>query len=400
MSQIFPQENCHVTTTAPSQLAGYTVQYFRALLRLLQCKPGEAVSIEHVCDVGVKQRNGNLILEEDKSSIASNPLGDLSPNLWKTFRNWILYLKESKTDVARCHFVLYVVAPSGKRSLLEAFSKATIPSAANRAIVKAKDVVSKSASQDIMDYARIVLEENRTMFRDVICRLDVQSVDSEVMIDEEIRDVFRSWLISENRLDESKNHCLGWLISRIIGEIRQQRTPIIEYDDFRRQNSAFFKEVRSGVLMDFSQDQMPDETMLADEGRSDKVYVRQLQAIDISGKKMLQACSDYYKAEINRQMWIDQEMVSHEAAKDFEGRLCSAYENERDLLELSPTGANDIQKGQLLLNACERRQERLAGMDVVDRFIPGTYHHLADECKLGWHPQWRALFLGQEEEES
>ena len=324
----------------------------------------------------------------------------MSLNLWKTFRNWILYLKESKTNVDRCHFVLYVVAPSGKRTLLEAFSKATTPSAATRAIAKARDIVSKSASQDIMAYARIVLEENRTMFRDVICRLDVQSVDSEVMIEEKIRDVFRSWLISDTRLDESKNHCLGWLISKIVTEIRQHRTPIIEYDDFRRQNSAFFKEVRSGTLIDFSKDQMPDEATLADEGRSDKVYVRQLQAIEVSGEKMMRACSDYYKAEINRQMWIDKEMVSQDAAKDFEGRLCSAYENERERLELSPLDADDIQKGKLLLNACERRQERLAGMDVVDRFIPGTYHHLADECKLGWHPQWRAMFPGKEEKES
>ena len=400
MSQGPLQENYHVSTTAPGQIVGYSVQYFRALLRLLQCKPGEAVSIEHISDVGVRLRNGNLILEEDKSSISSNPLGDLSLNLWKTFRNWILYLKESKTNVDRCHFVLYVVAPSGKRTLLEAFSKATTPSAATRAIAKARDIVSKSASQDIMAYARIVLEENRTMFRDVICRLDVQSVDSEVMIEEKIRDVFRSWLISDTRLDESKNHCLGWLISKIVTEIRQHRTPIIEYDDFRRQNSAFFKEVRSGTLIDFSKDQMPDEATLADEGRSDKVYVRQLQAIEVSGEKMMRACSDYYKAEINRQMWIDKEMVSQDAAKDFEGRLCSAYENERERLELSPLDADDIQKGKLLLNACERRQERLAGMDVVDRFIPGTYHHLADECKLGWHPQWRAMFPGKEEKES
>jgi hypothetical protein len=72
---MLPQQNFHVNSTAPGQLAGYTVQYFRALHRLLQCRPGESVSIEHIGDVAVNQPGGKIVLEEDKSSIAGKSSG-------------------------------------------------------------------------------------------------------------------------------------------------------------------------------------------------------------------------------------------------------------------------------------------------------------------------------------
>jgi hypothetical protein len=280
------------------------------------------------------------------------------------------------------------------------FSNAKTTKAANTAISKARGIVANSSSGEIKALAKFVLEDNRKMFRDIICRLDVQSVESEAAIEEEIRDVFRSGMVSESLLDAHKNHCLGWLVSKISKEIREKRTPIIEYNEFYKENVAFCREMRTGVLADYSKGRMPDKTALLAEGQSDKIYVRQLQAIDISGEKLLQACSDFYKAGINRQMWIDCEMVSAEAAADFEERLCSAYENERERIELSQTDTDDIHKGKLLLNACERQQERLAGMEVVDRTIPGTYHHLSDDLRLGWHPQWKEMFPKKEDEEA
>jgi hypothetical protein len=45
-----------------------------------------------------------------------------------------------------------------------------------------------------------------------------------------------------------------------------------------------------------------------------------------------------------------------------------------------------------LLHACEGQQIKIAERDPVDRTIPGTYHHLSDDCRVGWHPQWESMF--------
>ena len=95
-------------------------------------------------------------------------------------------------------------------------------------------------------------------------------------------------------------------------------------------------------------------------------------------------------------MWIERELISQEAAEEFENKLCSAYQNKRERINLLHPQADDIQKGQLLLNDCEGVQERIAGQDVADRTVPGTYQHLSNDLRVGWHPLWESMFRGKE----
>ena len=385
-----------VGSSAAGQLAGYTIQYFRALLRLLQCKMGEAVSIEHLSDVSVIQNDGRLIIEEDKSSINGNPVGDLSINLWKTLYNWIQFLVDSDTDVSKCRFVLYVLAPVAPRSLLVKFNAVRDQKAANAAIQKAQAIVAKSSSEEIVRYANVVLVENRKVFKQLLVNLEVATNKREREIEDEIKNTLLGFMIPENRLDEITNHCLGWLVKRINGDIHDRKCPIIYKEEFVKGNQAFANCIRSRSLVDYSSSNRPTEDELAEEAMSDKVYVKQLQAIEIGQERMIKACSDYYRASINRQAWIEKDLVSPEEADEFESKLCSAYEQEKERIELENEVSTDVKKGRLLLNACEGQQVRIANQDPVDRMIPGTYHHLSDDLRVGWHPQWRALFCNGE----
>ena len=383
-------------STASGQLAGYTVQYFRALLHLLRCEIGESVSIEHLGDVAVFQNDGRLLMEEDKSSINDNPVGDLSSDLWKTLYNWIQFLVDANVKVANCHFLLYVVSPFAPRSLLAKFSSANNQKSVNEAIQKAKQTVETSSSAEIRHYAKVVLEDNIKLFRQILLNFEVVTNESEREIVSEIMNAIRSFsMIPENRLEEVKNHYLGWVVNKIIDEIRNKNCPIIDKDEFVRQNLAFINHVRRGSLVDYSLSNQPTQEELEVEALSDKNYIKQLQAIDISREKMIDACSDYFRAGINRHTWIENELISPEEADEFEAKLCSAYKLEKDRIDLEEEGADDKRKGRLLLNACERQQIKIADMDPVDRTIPGTYHHLSDDLKLGWHPQWHSLFFGE-----
>ena len=71
-------------SNATAQLYGYSLQFPRALLRLLEVGEGGAVGIEVVGDVSVFFPNESILTEEDKSSLTTNPLTDKSEKLWKT----------------------------------------------------------------------------------------------------------------------------------------------------------------------------------------------------------------------------------------------------------------------------------------------------------------------------
>ena len=77
-----------MSSEARGQLLGYSLQFPRALLRLLECSPGDAIGIEIMGDVSKFLPGGTVLSEEDKSSISGNALTDKSVNLWKTFYNW------------------------------------------------------------------------------------------------------------------------------------------------------------------------------------------------------------------------------------------------------------------------------------------------------------------------
>ena len=94
-------------SNAPGQLLGYTIQFPRALLHLLRSGPGGSVCVEVLGDVATIKPDGTVIDEEDKSSVANNPLTDRSTDLWKTFSNWIAAIRNGDLNVSKTQFVLF-----------------------------------------------------------------------------------------------------------------------------------------------------------------------------------------------------------------------------------------------------------------------------------------------------
>lgn len=161
-------------SNAPGQLLGYSIQFPRALCHLLRSGPGDAVFIEVLGDVATKKRDKEVIAEEDKSSIYSKPITDKSTDLWKTFFNWIVAIKEGSLDVGKTRYVLYC-NKSGRLSIVDQFSAATNINDAGGALKNAKEKLSNVTSKhDIWENYNFVVNKNESLFLQVICRFEVQ----------------------------------------------------------------------------------------------------------------------------------------------------------------------------------------------------------------------------------
>lgn len=112
-------------SNAPGQLLGFSMQYPRALYHLLRSAPKDVVCVEVLGDVATLKSDGELLAEEDKSSIVGNPLTDKSTDLWKTFSNWIEAIKDGFIDVEKTKFLLYTNR-SGREGIVNKFSSANI----------------------------------------------------------------------------------------------------------------------------------------------------------------------------------------------------------------------------------------------------------------------------------
>ena len=127
-------------SAAPGQYLGFSLQQVRLCHHLLKAPDGDGVSIETTDDITVHRANGDLVLEQCKSGLSSNPIADRSEDLWKTFANWADRCAEG-LDPNRAEFVLYVT-PSKLGPIAEMLHSATTAEAIAEAVKKIKALVN------------------------------------------------------------------------------------------------------------------------------------------------------------------------------------------------------------------------------------------------------------------
>jgi len=383
-------------SAAPGQLLGFTLQFPRALYHLLKCGPGDSVCVEYLGDVATLLSDGSVVSEEDKSSIIGNPLTNKSTDLWKTFLNWIRAVNEGDLNVTKTRFVLYC-NQSGEEGIVNLFSKAQTAKEAEEAIDSAKTILSDiSKEHPIWPFYDYSVNQNRHLLQSIIERFDFQvraGAGYEAILHE-----LKGKLVPPSQVEFILKLINGWLVRTVAEYLVAKEPAIIKWEDFSHEFMVAFERSRRRELYDFTFNNPLSEVDIAEQARKRPYYVQQLEEIDLSEDKIIEAVTDYLRSKVNFDKWIEDEIIDDAAAKDFEARLHSYWETRRGQLLKAHKDFSDQDHGQYLLDECKSRQEPLANQSPVRSTIAGTYHSLANIPTLGWHPQWKQLFTGQEEQ--
>lgn len=379
-------------SNAAGQLLGYTIQFPRALYHLLKSGPGDAVCIEVLGDVATKKNNNEVIAEEDKSSLSGKPITDKSTDLWKTFFNWIVAIKEGSLDVKKTRYVLYC-NKSGRTSIVDQFSNANNMSEAKDALKSAKEkLCDVSSKHDIFDNYDFVVNQNKDVLLKVICQFEVQyGIDAGY---DDVNYEIRKKNVPQSQIDFLRNNISGWLLKIIQEKIAKKEPACISWEDYDHEFSVLFERVRKRELVDFTLESPPDT-----QGhiRTRPRYLRQLDLIGCDDNEIQEAASDFLRANVNRHKWIENELIDEETATDFTNKLKEFWSNQKKRIKITEKQASAEEKGQLLLVECKSRQETIRDMSPPHPMVAGTYHALAEEPVLGWHPTWEKLLSDQEE---
>ena len=383
-------------SNAPGQLLGYSIQFPRAFYHLLMSGPGDAVCVEVLGDVATLTSESTVIDEEDKSSIVGNPLTDRSTDLWKTFSNWIKAINNGDLDVKKTHFVLYC-NHSGRSGIVNKFSSAQNKQEAHSAIVGAKKVLN-DITQDhaIWEFYNFVVNLNKPLLEEVVERFELHIGNGAGY--DEVRYEIQRKLVPENQIEFIMDKISGWLQKEIIEKISAHKQAIIEWEDFNHQFLVLIERIRRRELIDFTLEYPPSNKEVQKHVKTHPCYLKQLDVIGSSDDELIEAVIDFLKANVNRQNWIEREIIDEDIASDFESKLRTFWKNQRKLIKLTESKLSDVEQGQLLYTECKLRQETIKDMSPPDSTIAGTYHTLANEPVLGWHSNWEKLFSKQKEE--
>jgi hypothetical protein len=377
---------------ASGQLLGYALQLPRALCYLLKSSGGDRVSVEVFGDVGHEMASNNsVIAEEDKSSISGNPVANRSVNLWKTFYNWATDIANGKLDIERTSFVLYVNNGS-KSGFAGEFSDAANPVESENAVENALSELSDiDNSHVIWKYLEYLRNDNAHTLKKIVANF-VLEIGSGAGIDE-VKSELKKLYIPEEQVEDIGHLLLGWLSGLVMRRIYAKEKAIISHEEFKAHAEHCFSQVRRKELIDYASQFGIDKAKIFGQKKEHPIYVQQMEAVDSDDEDVLEAIADYLKADMNRQAWIEKGIIDEAAANDFESKLLKFWKAKRNSIEITCKEYDEKERGRLLLNKCYSTQVDVGGALPPSATVSGTYHALADKPRIGWHPNWKTLFL-------
>lgn len=374
---------------AAGQLLGYSIQLPRALCRLLQVGPGGHVGVEVLGDVSSYSSGGVVISEEDKSSTISNPLTNRSTDLWKTFYNWIIAIQENEIDPDKTKFILYCNI-AGRKAFIDDFSSVRTSKDALEVIADVKEKMKDVAEESpIWKHFNFVINLHTNIFVEILQRFEFQ-LGKDAGIDDLLFE-FQRLSLHESLVRSVMTEVLGWFQISVLEKIAEGKSAIISWKEYNEYVKSTYSRIRNRELIDFASKQLPDSKDISRIIKIRPIYIQQLELISLQEDEIVEAVSDYMIADINRNAWIEHEIIDEDSALDFENRLSSFWKNTRNDIKITQNSISEEQKGQLLLYRCKSRQEKINDIPPPDRTISGTYHAIADRKEIGWHPQWKKM---------
>lgn len=380
-------------TTAPGQAYGYIVQVVRVMWHLLRASPGDIVAFETLGDVSVES-GGTVVSEEDKSGLAHNPIADGSSALWKTLANWADARRNGDLPAAS-KYILYV-AQQHEGQIVQRLSDCNSPAVAMELVQELRKRLAPADAEegDAEDKASLKAQLRR-LFSHSDGAIAAIVLDFALEIataspfDEVRAEIARS--TSDDSVDLVTEQLLGWVKRQLMKHI-EARTPVrVSYDDFRKQRLAVLRRVDRN-LTSFPECEAEPTRAEIEAQLVGRRYVHQLNLLNLDDDDLEQHISDYLRASTARTEWSASGYLDREGLRKYKKELEDHWRLCRMAVKSSDTATTPINRGvQLLFQCMAKDPAEIQSLKVPQYFSRGSYHAMADEPRIGWHPEWKKL---------
>lgn len=384
--------------SAAESALGYLYQVRCALLWSLQRLPSEPVfevSIETLDDVTFENDGAPRELLQTKLHRKHGAnLTDASPDLWKTLRLWIAALDAGQTTNQTVFYLVTTEnAPSGTiAGYLTPKDRDT--DAALRKLDQTAQTSSNQANATAYQaYLGKTPGERKSLIDRVFiidCAPGIADVDRMLKTE-----VF--YASSREHQNAFLEYLEGWWFRRALEQLQR-------INDGDRISSEELEAQMADLRDQFRRDSLPiaddlvnyeldDETV---ESHHDFPFVQQIRLATSHATRISSAIQDYYRAFEQRSRWQRQDLLFVGDLKSYEKRLVEEWELLFAAVE-DRIGENAFEEdkkaaAQEVLSWAETGavNARIKA-EVSEPFITrGSLHILANELRVGWHPEFRS----------
>lgn len=376
---------------------GYLYQVRAALLWSLQkLRYDESfqVSVEVLDDVAFESDIGeaSTFLQTKHHASRTAALTDSCSDLWKTLRVWIEGSASGQIPpTATLQLITTGVAPANSAASKLKLSERDVTSARDILDVIARTSTSTVNATAYQAYESLSAQQRLALLERVVV---IDAAPTIADLDEELRTVI-FWAVDRAHQTPFLDRLEGWWLRRVIGQLTAAPDTRIA--------SVEIESEMSDLRDQFRQDSLPIDDNLLDFTLDDATaatylnycFVKQLDIIDAGKRRVAAAIRDFYRAYEQRFRWVREDLVVALDISRYERRLTEEWENVFNAVcDEVGEDATDVERktaARSVLQWAERASISIRP-GVTEPFLcRGSLHMIADDGRIGWHPDFRAM---------
>lgn len=375
-------------SAAPAAL-GYFYQAQWALLELIRgsrLRPDCRISMELFDDVAWDSDGAPIeLLQIKHHQLGGRSLGDLDDDVWRTISIWLDVGSPNDPDGPLLTLVTTQVAREGT-ALSCLRPSAQDVSTSLRLLEDAARRSTSSATAPIRRRFLALSEDSRRLFLGRIRLLDASPRLAQ--LDDQVRLELRLSLPAGFE-DQALERVWGWWSKRTLEMLQRERASVGATDIH-----LYLDDLRAG----YTADSLPtfEELRLAEQEVGtfgDRAFVHQLRWVQAPDMILRTAILDYYRAYAHASKWLRDDLVGFDELESFETALKDEWERAFAWATTNmPDTADDAAKQRVGRELLERTLAQTS-IRIRERysdpfFSRGKHHELADDGKVGWHPEF------------
>jgi len=383
------------STDASTSAIGYLYQCRRALLSgILLCKthPGLDLSLEKFDDVAFEKEASPVELIQTKHHAQAGNLGDMSVDLWKTLGLWSERAKADPEIVLNIRFSLITTATAPPGSAAELLREGRADSQIDKALALLEAAAKSSAN--------VSTEKHRKAFLMLPSHLRVKLMGSVFVYDNEpnitdvraeIEDQCWSAAPSEH-IKTFVDYLEGWWFSSVILILSGNNSDVIPVQRIRAKIDELREAFKLGSLpLDENQLSMIEINLPSEDNRT---FVQQLKLLSLPESIISLSIRDYYRSSEQRSRWARENLLLDGESERYDAELADRWLRifSARIDESSPlsTNAEKIKCGKSIFHWANNVQIPFRNRGEL-WLSAGSYQILADQVRVGWHPDFKSL---------
>lgn len=368
----------------------YQVRYalFAALKKMQEVDDPDLyfVSIEKLDDVAFDKEGTPEELLQTKYHGKPANLTDKSPDIWKTFRIWAEALLNNEIeDDTSLYLITTELAQEDSLAYFLSLndSKRDIGKALKRVEEITSNKPSKENKKGYEAFKQLDDLEQKNLLQNAYVIDKVEDI-------EQVKSDLKIWLklsVNKEYVDAFVQRLEGAWFSRVITSLNAESDRICLgelrniMDDLREQF------LPSNLPNDYS-DHTLDELGFEDE---DRFFIEQIKLFTPSSRILRIALENYYKAYAQKYRWQSDGLLKPNEVSKYYKRLYCEWDQYCSIAEFSLDNSGES-KDKFALDVYKFCQQEGA-VPIRKMFdhpfvARGSYHQLADELKIGWHPDF------------